>query len=128
MMKTQLSDFWWFGLKRTDPCWMPHHYVCPLLMTVSAWLYRLRGKDARWYPGRRGEAPSGPPYDTGWITSATVCIGNYEARCLFPRWAIVLECHYRNYGFRRLFWQEVLVTPVRRWWLRRRALAAGAGD
>lgn len=110
-----LPDLWWVGKRRDRPDWMPHAYVCPLLVTLSMWLYRLRGKNARWYAGRRGEAPAGPPYDTEWISSARMCIGNWEARILFPRWMILVECHYRNWGLSRRFWHEATRGTFRLW-------------
>jgi hypothetical protein len=75
-MKKRLPDFWWIlSLKK-----QPHAYVCPLLMTISSWLYRLRGKPAYW------EAS----------TPARIYHGHMEISCLFPRWLVSAECNFWN--------------------------------
>lgn len=99
-MKERLPDFWWVTAPRFGPNWHPQAYVCPLLMTLSCWLYRLRGKDAHWSDGRKDE-------NGEWVTIARVLIGHGEAQCLFPRWMILVECEFRNFGVSRRFFQEV---------------------
>jgi len=78
-MRKPLPDFWWVRKAHT-------RYVCPLLMTLSCWIYRARGKNARWYS--TGERIG---------SAAIVLIGNGEAPCLFPRSWIIAECNFRNW-------------------------------
>lgn len=60
-------------------------YTCPVLMGVSAAIYRLSRHPARWK-------------DCGgvWrlIRSIPGRSHGYEARCLFPRWAILIEWRF----------------------------------
>ena len=89
MIRETLPLFWWLRQRQYDN--QPHAYVCPLLMTISALIHRLRGKHAYWRPAR--------PDTTGdeeWLTLARVVIGHCEARCLFPRWLIEAECDFWN--------------------------------
>jgi hypothetical protein len=76
-----LSDFWWLR-----PKGLRHAYVCPLLMTLSAWGYRLRGKNARWVRCDYSDGSS----------CARVCYGHGEIHCLFPRWMVLKECDFWN--------------------------------
>jgi len=91
-----LPLFWWLQPSRYQN--QPHAYVCPLLMTLSALLWRVRGKHAVWsaatwgqYTDRDIDEPT-----PGWISPARVVIGHCEADCLFPRRLIEKECDFWN--------------------------------
>lgn len=98
MIRETLPLFWWLRQRRYDN--QPHAYVCPLLMTLSAIIHRLRGKRAHWYPARWGtyqDSDGGEDFEvTGWISPARVVIGHCEADCLFPRRLVEAECDFWN--------------------------------
>jgi hypothetical protein len=113
----RLPDLWWYGKNRKHPDWQPQHYVCPRLMTLSIWLYRLRGKDAHWQGVKRVEGQDFPPRDTdgSYATTAMVLIGNGEASCLFPHWMTSVECAYMNFGLSRHFFEDAWHIIKRHW-------------
>jgi hypothetical protein len=76
-----LSDLWWLC-----PRGRRHAYTCPLLMTLSMWLYRLRAKRARWKMC----------YYSDGSACARALIGHAEIHCLFPRWLVLAECDFWN--------------------------------
>ena len=84
-MDKRLSDLWWIQGQH----YMPQAYTCPLLMTLSMWLKRLRGKHAYWCAAAQDK-------DGRWINPARVVVGNYEIGCSFPRWMILKECDFWN--------------------------------
>lgn len=75
-------------------------------MTLSAWLYRARGKDAHW--SRGGQNAAGE-----WTTAAMLMIGHAEQACLFPRWMILAECNFWD-GPAGLAWRSRLAGPAPR--------------
>ena len=77
----RLPDLWWLR-----PHGLRCAYVCPLLMTLSIWLYRLCGKPARWRLCRYGDGSA----------CARALLGCGEIHCLFPRWLILRECDFWN--------------------------------
>jgi hypothetical protein len=77
----RLPDLWW-ARPRGRRC----AYVCPLLMTLSIWRYRLRGKRARWAMCRYSDGSA----------CARALLGRGEIDCLFPRWLIEAECDFWN--------------------------------
>lgn len=81
----RLSDLWWVRGQRV----MPQAYTCPLLMTLTMWWMRLRGKDVYWRAAARAD-------DDGWISPARVVVGSREIHCLFPRKMILWECAFWN--------------------------------
>ena len=83
---TQLPDLCWLKGTQTK-------YVCPILATVSLWLWRLRGKSAHWY---QGNGSAGVYFDAG--------RSKWEARCLFPRKLIHAECDFWNRRIQRGKW------------------------
>lgn len=91
---TILPLFWWVRQRSYDN--QPHAYVCPLLMTLSALIHRLRGKPAHWYAAHWGVYRDEGEDVTGWISPARVVIGHCEADCLFPRRLIEWECAFWN--------------------------------
>jgi hypothetical protein len=97
-LKKTLPLFWW--LRQRHYSNQPHAYVCPLLMTISAILWCLRGKRARWSAARWGicrDRDGGEDFEVeGWITPARIVIGHCEAPCLFPRRLIEAECDFWN--------------------------------
>ena len=106
-MTNTLSDFWWVRNKQN----MPHAYTAPLLMTISGWVWRIRGKDARWQPGQKWATRELADEDGfPWVTTARVCIGYAEARCIFPRRMILLECAFWNSKLRYRL-QRLLPVP-----------------
>lgn len=94
MNQTGLPLFWW--LRRRSYNNQPDAYVCPLLITLSALIWRLRGKPARWIAAHWGRYWDEGELVTGWISPARVVIGHCEASCLFPRWLIEAECDFWN--------------------------------
>lgn len=80
MTRAILPDFWFL---RRGVCHT--RYVCPLLMVLSAWLYRLCGKRVVWTNG-----------DPIMMTEITPKGKKWEAPCLFPKALILLECRFWN--------------------------------
>jgi len=94
MNQTALPLFWW--LRRRAYNNQPHAYVCPFLMTVSAIIWRLRGKAAYWTAAYWGQYWDEGEIVMGWVSPARVVIGHCEARCLFSRQLIETECGFWN--------------------------------
>jgi len=85
MADERLPDLWWLC-----PRGRRHAYTCPLLMTLSMWLYRLRGRRAAWVFCRYSDGEA--------CARALIDHGSFRAefRCLFPTWLILAECDFRN--------------------------------
>ena len=90
---------------KKSPPWHRTAYTCPILMIVSGWLARLRGKEIVWHIdwGRRSEvsfwrvseARDGKP----WMPLS----------CAFPKWMIYSELWCRN-KYRYLQYRVGLLT------------------
>jgi hypothetical protein len=97
-----LPLFWWLTPQKFEH--QPIGYEHPFLMTLSAILWRLRGRNAHWIAARRSKPTDRACIVGGWSSYARVMIGAAEAPCVFPRWVILLEC---------AFWRSWMVAPLR---------------
>lgn len=80
MNKKPLSDFAWIR-NGGNGC----RYVCPLLMTLSLWVWRLQGKSAHWY---QSSDFRGVYFDYG--------KSRWETPCVFPKRLAIAECSFWN--------------------------------
>lgn len=78
----RLPDLWWLK-PRGRRC----AYVCPLLMTLSMWICRARGRSARWWLCR---------YSDGSACARALLRDSGEIGCFFPHGLIERECDFWN--------------------------------
>jgi hypothetical protein len=86
-MKPKMSDWWWINGGQSK-------YVCPLLHTLSMYVWRMRGKSVHWY-GEPGKTFSHGVYMDGGKS-------RWEMPNVFPKSWILAECRFRNWQQKRL--------------------------